>query len=361
MKTPNTRTIVQEIYDNNIKITDVQLAEEILKYPELTPLDLWLLPQYPFNIWRRKYDYPRLLESIKRRRKDFIDWMNDQGITDDYLLNGYFSDFFNYKPLSPDKQKHLVKVTWEGKTELQSWDNYKKSYEEEGDGSVQYEYIKAYISYYDWILIRTKTRFNFMNQLDRYEPNTDEEYVYVNIDFRMLKMGAMEPPTNALGVMLRGKTLEFVNASGLSLNGHIRFGDMGNLEFSHSAVDNLKCNELLMYPLKFENCSIRNIQVKNSDITSWLFVNSIVSGNIIDSKLSRFRIFGGKFNPIFANSEIDFWEVVHKDVEHESDFEKTYRTLSKAAYDSGNKELAADYKMKNLNLYETVKKELRSV
>ncbi|MBS1531380.1 MAG: hypothetical protein JSU01_13825, partial [Bacteroidetes bacterium] len=290
--------IVHELYQKNINITDLELAEEIVKYPELEPLDLWLLPQYPFDVWRRKYDYPRLIESIKRRRPDFIEWMNDQGITDEYLLNGYLSDFFESKPLDTTSNKHLIRVTYKGKVNLQSWHNYDSNKQYGGDDDpVEYEYIKAYKSYYDWLRENKGIRFSFINKLDRFNPNTDSEIVYVNTDVRMLKMGAMEPPTNAFGIMLRGKTLEFVNASGLILHGNIRFGDMGNLEFNHCTVDNLKCQELGLYHLNFQNCSVKNIQVINSDLQGWLFVSCYLTGNVIDSKLSYFRIFGGGFTP----------------------------------------------------------------
>jgi hypothetical protein len=349
-------TIVEELYHNNIDISELELAKEIVKHPKLEPLDLWLLPQYPFNIWRRKYDYPRLIESIKRRRPDFLEWMADQGITDEYLLNGYLSDFFENKPLDTNPSKHLIKVTYKGKVNLQSWHNYdfKKQYGREDD-PVQYEYIIAYVSYYDWLWQNKHLRFSFINDLDRFNPNTDKEIVYVNTDVRMLKMGSMVPPTNSLGIMLRGKKLEFVNASGLQLRGTILFGDMGNLEFNHSTVDNLKCDELDLSRLQFENCSVKNIQVRNSDLRGWLFVHTYLTGNVIDSKLSFFRIFGGLFNPTFTNTEIDDFEINAEKFIAELDFEKTYRTLSKAALESGNKPLAADLKILELDFIRTKK------
>lgn len=125
-------------------------------------------------------------------------------------------------------------------------------------------------------------------------------------------------------------------------------GTEGNLEFNHCAVDNLKCSEPDIPHLSFENCSVRNMQIANSDISSWLFATSTVSGKISDCKLLSFRIFGGNFNPTFINSEIDEWEVIHKGVQHQHDFEKTYRTLFKAADDSANRTLAADYKIREL-------------
>lgn len=351
-------SIVNDIYKANFDIKEADLATEILKHKELTPLDLWLLPQYPFDVWRRTYDYPRILNSIYRRRPDFKEWMNDQGITEEFLLGGHLSDFFEHKPLADDLNKHLVRVTYKGMINLQSWHAYKANELFGEDVGVQYEYIKSYLSYYDWILQKKGFRFSFMDDLDRMLPNTEEEYVYVSTDVRMLKMGGMEPPRNAIQVMLRGKMLEFVNVSGLVLHGKYYYGTEGNLEFNHCAVDNLKCSELDIPHLSFENCSVRNMQIANSDVSSWLFATSTVSGKIIDSKLLSFRIFGGNFNPTFVNSQIDEWEVIHEGVQHQHDFEKTYRALSKAADDSANRTLAADYKIRELDFIRARKKGL---
>src|SRR5690606_2834441 len=123
-------------------------------------------------------------------------------------------------------------------------------------------------------------------------------------NIKLLKMGGMEPPANSVGILLRGKKLEFINVSGLELKGTIYFGSMGNLSFEHCTVDNLKCNELDMPLLDFQNCSIRNIQIRNSYVQQWLFVSCETTGNIIDSKLTSIRIYGGQFNPAFTNSEI---------------------------------------------------------
>lgn len=332
-------TIVQQIYRENVNITDLELAEEIIKHPALTSLDLWLLPQYPFDQWRRKYDYPKLLQNIKNHQLDFTTWMAEQGITDDHLLNGYFSDFFENKPLSDKKKRFLIKVSYKGKETIQSWHSYNGETSTEGDGEpVLYEFIKEYISYYDWKLLRGE-QFNFINAFHRYDQNTPHEIVYLNNSLELLKMGGTELPTNSVGILLRAKKLEFINLSSLILKGTVYFGSMGSLSFEHCAVDNLRCNELDMPLLDFQNSSIRNIQIRNSYVRQWLFVSCETTGNIIDSKLSSIRIQGGQFNPAFSNSEIGEIEVQYEGVVCDSNFDKTYRSLAKCAKESGNNDL----------------------
>ncbi|MBS1530809.1 MAG: two pore domain potassium channel family protein, partial [Bacteroidetes bacterium] len=53
--------------------------------------------------------------------------------------------------------------------------------------------------------------------------------------------------------------------------------------------------------------------------------------------------------PTFSNSEIDDFEIDTVKVKPEPDFEKTYRTLAKAASESGNKTLAKDLKISELD------------
>lgn len=328
-------SIVQKLYDNNIRITNIELANEIVKYDELTPLDLWLLPQYPFNQWRRKYQYPDLLKKLKGRRGDLTTWMTEQGLTDEHLLNGYFSDFFENKP-SKEKTIYLIKVSYKGEVENQVWHSYKGQTQRDGDGEpVIYEFIKEFISFYDWLFAKGEV-FNFI-AVNRYEP------LYRKI--WLPDMGNMVPPMNGVGMLLRGKKLEFMDVSGLDLNGPINFGSMGNLEFAHCYVDNLKCTDLDMPHLYLENCSVNNMQIRNSNIDHWNFFNCNTTGNIIDSTLSYIRIYGGQFTPNFINSEISPVDVNHKKLPYNPQFEKTYRSIAKALKDAGNKNLSAKMKI----------------
>ena len=381
-------SIVEEIYQRNIQITDLELTEEILKHRELTILDLWLLPQYPFNEWRRKYDYPRIIKNIKDRQKDFATWMAEQGLTEDYLLKGYLSDFFTRKPPKPQDEKqtfwnlfnggiskekikkylshlpsnfrnektgshdhklYLIKVSHKGEVSNQVWHRWDGVTSAPGDGEpVLFEHLATFISYYDWKLLKGD-EFDFVDTFERTNPNTENEQVYLNKNIKLLKMGGIRPPTNGVGILLRGKRLEFINASGLELRGTIYFGSMGNLSFDHCTVDNLVCNQLDMPMLYFQTCSVRNLQIRNSYIQQWMFLSCNTTGNIVDTRLRLIRIFGGQFNPTFANSEATQIEIRHIGFQHDLNFEKTYRSLARSAQEAGNKSLSQNLKIAELD------------
>ncbi|WP_029285929.1 hypothetical protein [Pedobacter sp. R20-19] len=285
--------IVDDLYKNsNYEITDDALTQEILNNKELSIRDLWLLPQYPFDEWRKKHDYPRILENLKKSQMRFSEWMEQYNLSDEVLMDGYISSFLNYKYKEnkkanlklktiftrhskeikslklEEKRKlairkvyrkkgdyHLIKVSYEGKTKHQVWDDYDGETQTEGDGEpVIYEYILSFVSYSDWC-IANNLENKILDRMNKIYKNTKEEQVYLNGNIRLLKMGGIAPPANGLGILLRGKNLEFINVSGLILKDTIHFSDLGNLEFNYCTVDNLNCSELNMPHLSFHNCS----------------------------------------------------------------------------------------------------------
>ncbi len=344
-------SIVEEIYKNNFDISEQDLCNEILKHPELTFIDLWLLPQYPFDEWRKKYDYPRILKNLKERQNGFTQWMQEFNFTDDELIDAYISSCI--KPKHKDKEYgnkyHLIKVSYKGKTKHQVWDKYNGIKESDGDGEkVYYEYVREFTSYADWCELNGYTE-NIVESFHRYNQNTTNESVFLNGNIRLLKMGGDAPPTNALGMLLRGKLLEFINISGLRLSDTIYFSTFGNLEFYYCATDNFVCTELDIPFLMFNNCSVRNLQINNSEIYNWKFVNSHVTGNIINSSMHNCRIWGGQFIPTFENSEPDNFGVWHLPMKHSTDFDRTYRALFKANQDIGNYREATKFKIRELD------------
>lgn len=338
-------SIVQELIRGKINISEFEMSEEILKYPELTAIDLWLLPQEPFNAWRKKYDYPNLLENIKSNQWRFKDWMQEQNLTDDLLIDGYVSSFLKHKVKSEDPKYHVVRVSTAKKTSIQVWWEYDEDDIIRGRG-IDYEYIQSFISYYDWCIIQGK-EIDLLENCQKYDQASSSQQVYLNLNYPLLQMGGIDVPVNAVGVLLRGKMLEFVNLSGLKLKDEIHFGEMGVLSFDHCVLDNVECNFLNFSSLQFYYSSIMNIQIRNSNLYHWDLINSVLTGNILDSKLNSFCIFGGQFIPNFINSEINNISIDFKGLPHSKEFEKTYRVLSRCLIDAGN-----DKESKRLKLLE---------
>ncbi len=359
--------VIEDFYKKNLEVSDDDLVTEVLKHSKLTFIDLWLLPQRPFDEWRKKYDYPQIIKNIKENQEGFKDWMTEFGFTDEILMDAYISFCIapKYKDDKRDNKKHLIKVTYKGKTKHQVWDKYNNETEQDGDGEkVLFEFVFSFITYSDWCELKGHSN-NILERLHRYDQNTNYESVFLNHNIKLLKMGGEEPPINPVGILLRGKKLEFVNASGLILKDTIHFSSFGNLEFHYCATDNLICAELDIPHIMFDNCSVRNIQINNSELHNWKFVNSNVTGKISNSSMRNCRIWGGQFIPVFENSEPDNFGVWHRPMKHSDDFDRTYRALAKANQDIGNyresnkfKILELDFKREKQNGFERIRWEI---
>ncbi len=71
---PEIMSIVDKFYRENHDFSTDDLLKHIIDTSELSAEDLWLLSQYIFDEWRKKHDYPRILDNFKRRLKRFEEW-----------------------------------------------------------------------------------------------------------------------------------------------------------------------------------------------------------------------------------------------------------------------------------------------
>lgn len=343
-------SIVNSIYEKNINISDDELLKEIAGITNLTAEDLWLLPQYVFDEWRKLNDYPRILDNFKRRLNKFQEWMDSYSLTDEILMDGYISEFIRHKYTEGknDLKFHLVKVTYKSKTKHQVWYSFdkKKLHNEE---EIIYEYVGEFISYFDWCELNKVE--NISIKVEKLYQASENEQVYYNFDLKLLKMGGIEPPRNGLNQILRPKKIEFVNLSGLILCDEIN--NNRSIEFIYSTVDNLTCSHLKMLFITFDNSSVRNININNSDISNWKFINSNTSGRIKDSSMRNVRIWGGQFIPIFENTEPENFGVWHSYLKHSKSFDRTYRALFKANSEIGNYKEANKFKILELDYKRT--------
>nr|WP_299385466.1 potassium channel family protein [Allomuricauda sp.] len=339
-------SIVDKIYEENGSVTEEELLEKIIDEKELSALDLWLLPQYVFDEWRKKHDYPRILDNFKRRLPRFKEWMKEFELTDDILMDGYISDFlrFKYTDIKKDHIFHLLKVTFNGRTKHQVWYKYNKD-SLHNQNEVTYEYVRSFQSYFEWCELNKISGHEII--VDKYYQAYENEEVYYNFDLRLLKMGRIEPPVNVLGQILRQKKIEFVNVSGLELNDKI--SNNRSIEFIFCVCDNITCKHLHTHFFTFDNSSVRNLNISNSEISNWKFINSITNGRIKDSLIKNTRIWGGNFTPIFENSEPENIGVWYKNLEHSPNFDRTYRNLYKAHTEIGNYKEANKFKILELD------------
>lgn len=91
------------------------------------------------------------------------------------------------------------------------------------------------------------------------------------------------------------------------------------------------------------------MNITNSEISNWKFINSTTNGRIKDSLIKNTRIWGGNFTPIFENSEPENIGVWYKNLKHSPNFDRTYRNLYKAHTEIGNYKEANKFKISELD------------
>lgn len=319
-----------------------KLYEKVIDNPAPSIEDLWLLSEREFFEWRRKHDYPKLIESFNQHKPKFIKWKSEYKLTDEEIISYKLSSFFGHKSLEKDKVLYLLEQTFDGRKRniVAHADLSKKPpmFPEKGEA---YELKKKFISYADWC-DKNKIEFDLFNIQSRQAPNHPMERVWLDTGFELLKMAGIKIPINRFGILLRGKHLEFCNLSGLELENEIHFGEEGNLEISFCTVDYLKCTNLDFPGMWVRYSNLNDIAIINSNISHWKFWQCKLDGNIIDSKLRLIRIFGGSFTPYIKDSQLIKVEANHKGLSS-SNYGYTYSLLKKIFDTQGDDEESSKY------------------
>lgn len=335
---------------------DLALFEKIKNNSKPEILELWSLSPERFVEWRKLNDFPVLLNHFDKTLTLFKEWKIANKLTNEIILEtGEITPFIENKKLSKDKTLYLTKQTFESKS--RTCVSYGKLEGEKTDlgRTFKFEFLQSFTSYLDWLKTKGKTQqILYINS--RHSPQSQYEKVFIHADvyvpksdFELLKMGGIDIPVDGLGLLFRGKKLEFVNLCGLRLQGEINFGELGNLSCSYCACDNWEGFDFSMPMLSFEHCSIQNLNLKNSTILQWSFYNSSVSGDFTNVKLANVRIIGGNFHPVMQDCALFEIEVKTDSVVPDNNY-YAYKTFKKIYANQGEDDKAKYYYIKENEL-----------
>ncbi len=73
------------------------MATNYINAPSISSESLWKMSADEFNNWRRINDYPRIIKFLIDRVPRFKDWMIDQQVTDELMLELTPSNFLREK------------------------------------------------------------------------------------------------------------------------------------------------------------------------------------------------------------------------------------------------------------------------
>lgn len=329
-----------------------ELFEKIKDNPKPEIAELWELTEEYFIEWRKRHDFPKLLKHFDRTLLLFKEWKSDNKLNDEIIIGtGFLTPFLEHKKLSKKKKLFLIEQTYKGK--IRNFVGYSQLNGEKTEFGEKFTFktILSFYSYSDWLKQRGKSQ-EILKINTRTGPNSKYERVSIHADvyssssdFELLKMGGIVAPTNAFGILLRGKRLEFVNLCGLEMKGEIYFGEEGNLHCSYCACDNMVAENLEMALPRFEHCSITNFQIINSQINSWHFYDCLVTGDFKNVTFTNVNIWGGHFAPIMQDCTLFNVEVKHDPtLKDKSNY--TYKLFKKIYADQGDDINAIKYFIK---------------
>lgn len=342
----------RETYLKEKKIRAKELFEKIKDNSEPDIADLWELTEEYFIKWRIQHDFPKLLSHFDKTLLLFKEWKSDTNLTDEIIINtGYITRFLEHKKLSKNKKLYLIEQTYKGKSSTFVGYSPLNGEKTEFDKKFTFKTQLEFYSYLDWLKQRGKSQ-KILNINTRSAPNSKHERVSIHADvyssssdFELLKMGGTIVPTNAFGILLRGKRLEFVNLCGLQLRGDIHFGEEGNLSCSYCACDNMLAENLNMPLLRFEHCSITNFQILNSRINSWRFYDCIVTGDFNNVTFENINIWGGHFAPIMRDCTLFKVDIQYDPALEDKNY-YAYKLFKKTYADQGDDVNAIKYFIK---------------
>lgn len=187
-------------------------------YPMFSKEALWGMGSQEFNDWRKKYDFPRIVAFMQQECNGFMQWQEEQKITNEQL-NGGISQFF--------LEQHDCHINVRN---MPSQNLYRAS---------------KFIPFLTW-LKRKKIRPNFLVYAGRLQVS----FVGVN------------PETSQKSNMT--KSLKLLDLGSLKLKG-VGIGQSGisqgykNLEFT--CLDNMSMNQCFNAPHGFNFSSARNLKL----------------------------------------------------------------------------------------------------
>lgn len=321
--------------------------KSIIDRPYLTPLEIWTITETNFMLWRRKHDYPRILNFFSENLEGFEDWKKAFAIDNSFLMSYGICNCISLHVQSKS-DKYIIEEEWNGqKSRTLSLQNLHNKNSQMGPYPVTRQAIKSFQGYLDWAESKKlKVHKEFRNRellrggTGKTSPGSPGVEVTVLDRMPLLKIGGLKVPTNQFG-MINTKYFELVNADCLELEGRLSTKSKV-LVFESSSLDNLYCEKMDLSLVKVSNCSMEDANIIDSNIQQWEFIRSRVTGKLVNSDFALCNVFGGQFYLDFKGSTINRSEA-RASRKTEISFEQTYRNFKQLYANQGEDAKAVEY------------------
>lgn len=331
---------------------DEELFQKIINNPKPDILDLWSLSEEKFIEWRRRNDYPILLNHFDKVLPLFKEWKDNNKLTNEIIIeSGFITPFIEKKRSKRKKSLFLTKQFWNTNESLVVKNSRHEGKHHYLGTDYRFEFILEFTSYLDWLATKGQSA-NILYINSRHSSDTDAERVFIHADvyanksdFELLKMGGIEIPVTDYNILNRGKIIEFANLSGLKLTGKMNFGELGNLSCYYCACDRWLANNFSMPMIELNHCSVSNFTLFHSKLQQWKFYDCIVNGDFFNTKLYSTSIIGGSFAPVIQDSTLSDTHIFSDPNIVNNNF-SGYRMFKKIYQNQGDDDIAKAYFIK---------------
>lgn len=267
--------------------------------PKITASELWNKTPDEFNLWRKKYDYPRIIKYLKNDLTNFTKWMEEEKITDNDFLDFGISIFIKPKQIImiyklKDKAENIIFEIREPKHTVGEIIFHDKTVLSRKD----------IVPYFTWAKKDKECIADRVEMLFFINSRTGRQ-IYINSNLELLDIGNIELPKN---FQLSGRNLEFLNLDDLTLN---KCWNNSHLKLWYSSAINLTVNGDLAFVDIYKTSltqvgavRINSLKLNNGTFQDWKIENSESSLISKNSKLHKWNVSENSFNITLINSDI---------------------------------------------------------
>lgn len=266
----------------------------IIYAPKVNSTLMWHMKEEAFAEWRKQNDYPRIISFFKDKLPEFENWMQDQDISDDLLLQHSPSSFIKeesclyiYKILDSDKnEKEIISTTKYAVNETFFHQNLVLQ-------------RKEIIPYPNWYEIKTGKRANDFSLTSKYGRSHR-----MLSELELLDLGNC----HLSNLYISSRNLDFVNISNTTFTNCICNGEL-KLWFSSAVniqvegdfhfINAYKTSFYEVFNRKFDN-----LKLVNGTYQSWKLVNCRINLSASNVLLHSWKYIGWDFNATITNTDI---------------------------------------------------------
>ncbi len=290
--------------------------------PKIDAKTLWEMSADDFNEWRKKNDYPRIISFLKLKLPKFNEWMQEQSVTDDMLIEYTPSKLIQNVPkvyLYTVSRKDVVKKLIDEKSYFVGELWYHQFIINERIEIIPYK--KWYYSKHDSNILPLRNRTGCGRKL------------YLMHELELLDLGNFDLDNKLRqnltvndGIKSRTLNLDFVNLNDLRIN---HFNTGYNFRIWFSSAENISINGdfhfVNAYYTPFYSMGspkATNLKLSNGSFQRWTMIDSDFDFNAINCNIIGWKFKGLDFYASISNSDISNCDFKISNIKYKNDYNR---------------------------------------